>query len=172
MKLKTLAFACALLAMGLVVGCDGPASTDTKVSNAQAQLTAQGSAQVGLPGITNFTEMKIVRKLYELRDQSVATFSYVPDMQGRLWHVCDSIGFGLPYGVQFSNPQRVAAQYQGVFGTLPQAEPNGLFMPETAEGTWIICSDPNKKGEIQPVYIEPRVVVSPFKLKSFGEWGQ
>jgi hypothetical protein len=48
---------------------------------------------------------------------------------------------------------------------LPQADPNGLFSPASAEGTWILMKDPNGK-EVKPVYIEPRIIVSPFKLKT------
>ena len=164
-----------LLMCGLglaMVACDeGPTPTDAKVAAQQAASLQQASSQVGMPGITNFTEMKLVRKLYELRDQNITTYSYVPDMQGHLHFICPSFGFGLPYGVQFSNPQvpynRGGAQYGFA---LPQAEPNGLFMPDTAEGTWVICQDPNKKGDIAPIYVEPRVIVSPFKLNAVDDW--
>ena len=49
---------------------------------------------------------------------------------------------------------------------IPQAEPNGLFSPPSANGTWVLCSNPNKAGETMPVYIEPNVIVSPFPLVS------
>jgi hypothetical protein len=166
----------ASLVLLMVVGCDNVTTrnTDEKISAQQEQMQSQALAQTGLPGITNFTELKLVKHLYELRDQKIVTYSYVPDMNGKLWHLCDSIGYGLPYGVQYSNPQR------RVFYTptnaahsdydLPQAEPNGLFMPASAEGTWITCVDPNGNGQIQPVYVEPRVIVSPFKLRAEGEY--
>jgi hypothetical protein len=48
---------------------------------------------------------------------------------------------------------------------LPQADPNGLFSPASAEGTWVLLKDPNGK-ETRPVYIEPRIIVSPFKLNT------
>lgn len=159
--------------MALVACDDIPTSIDKKISEQQAQSLQQANQQVGMPGITNFTEMKIVRKLYELRDQNIITYSYVPDYQGRLWHICDSIGYGLPYGVQFSNPEKhISMQSMDTRDgyNIPQAEPNGLFMPETAEGTWIICGSAAKPNEIAPVYVEPRVVVSPFKLNSVGDW--
>jgi hypothetical protein len=120
-----------------------------------------------MPGITNFTEAKLVRHLYELRDQKILTYSYVPDMNGKLWHLCDSIGYGLPYGVQFSNPEKSTDNRAY---PMPQSEPNGLFMPATAEGTWITCINPNNPGDIAPVYVEPRVIVSPFKLRAEGEY--
>jgi len=147
---------------------DTTPKSDKDQRAAQEQITQQGNAQVGMPGVTNFTEKKIVRELYELRDKNIATFSYIPDMQGRLWHLCDSIGYGLPYGVQFSNPEKVVQQYSNSFGTLPQAEPNGLFMPPTADGTWVICAGP--KGEPKPVYVEPRLIVSSFPLRSSGDY--
>ena len=152
-----------------MVGCEEtPPTTDRKQAARTEQMSAEADAQVGMPGITTFTERRMVRMLYELRDKKVATFSYVMDFQGRLWHVCDSIGYGLPYGVQFTNPQRIVQSYSQSFGSIPQSEPNGLFMPPTAEGTWIMCAGPG--GAIDPVYVEPRVVVSPHKLRAIGDW--
>ena len=146
-------------------GCDQQ-TADKKVQVQQEEMQSQAQSQIGLPGITNFTEMKLVKHLYELRDQKVVTYTYVPDMNGKLWHLCDSFGFGLPYGVQFSNPEKHRSEGYN----LPQAEPNGLFMPPSAEGTWITCANPNGSGDISPVYVEPRVIVSPFKLRAEGEY--
>ncbi len=154
--------------------CDGPTEprSDKEQRQQQEAIAVQGNAQVGMPGITKFTEKRLMRQLYEKRDQEkLLTYSYMPDMQGRLWHVCDSIGYGLPYGTQFSNPSKIV-----VFGgstaysthVIPQAEPNGLFMPPTAEGTWLQCIGPN--GKVEPMYVEPRVIVSPFKLNAFGDY--
>lgn len=162
----------ALLMMGSDSGCEG-SQGEKKVVAQQQQLSEQSNAQVGMPGVTNFTEKKIVRKLYELRDQNIATFSYIVDMQGRLWHVCDSIGYGLPYGVQFTNPERPAYAFETHESgnvTLPQPEPNGLYMPPGAEGTWIICASEKNKGDFEPMYVEPRVIVSPFRLRAEGDY--
>jgi hypothetical protein len=161
-----------------IAGCDEPpnyVTPDQQQAAQQKKVSAESNAQTGMPGVTNFTEKKLVKHLYELRDEKIVTYSYVPDMQGHLWHLCNSIGYGLPYGVQFTNPERPAEAYetheQGNLA-LPQAEPNGLYMPPTAEGTWIICTNPNGSGDLAPVYVEPRVIVSPFKLTSFGEYGE
>jgi hypothetical protein len=51
---------------------------------------------------------------------------------------------------------------------LPQAEPNSLFMPSSAEASWIICSD--SKKNLAPVYVEDKVISSPFKLKAVDSW--
>lgn len=168
-KLAVVFFAlCMFATLGFDDGCDETPASDKMQKEKQEQMAQQANQQVGMPGVTNFTEKRLVRTIYELRDKNVATFSYLPDMNGKLWHLCDSIGYGLPYGVQFSNPDKVVQSYSQSFGTLPQSEPNGLFMPSTAEGTWIICASP--KGDPAPVYVEPRVIVSPFKLNAAGEY--
>ena len=46
---------------------------------------------------------------------------------------------------------------------MPQAEPNGLFKPEGMSATWLIMLDEN--DEPHPMYVEPLIIVSPFKLK-------
>lgn len=152
----------------LLAACDEVSTADKKERDATNALTEQASAQVGMPSVTQFTEKRIVRELYELRDKNITTFTYTQDMFGKLHHLCDSIGYGLPYGVQFSNPDKLVNPYGGTYMSMPQAEPNGLFMPSTAEGTWVICTD--KTGKIKPMYMEPRVITSPFKLNAVDSY--
>ncbi len=76
------------------------------------------------------------------------------------------IGYGIPFSAQFTNPEVVVHEQSysgGSFGTLPQADPNGLFMPTSSSATWLMMMDP-KTGKPRPVYIEPEIVVSPFPL--------
>ena len=47
--------------------------------------------------------------------------------------------------------------------TLPQADPNTLFSPPSAEGTWVLCVNP-ETNKPTPLYVEPKIIVSPFKL--------
>jgi hypothetical protein len=159
---------CAIFMAANDDGCSSAPKSDMQQQSRQEQMSVEANAQVGMPGITNFTEKKLVRKIYELRDQEISTFSYIQDMQGRLWHLCDSIGYGLPYAVQFSNPEKIVQNYTSSYGTLPQSEPNGLFMPPSADGTWVMCASP--KGYPTPVYVEPRVIVSPFRLNAAGDY--
>lgn len=155
-------------------GCDSatPPQADRQQQDAQEHMSEQSNAEIGMPGVTNYEEKRIMRRLYEMRDKNIATYTYMVDMNGNLHHVCDSMGYGLPYGVQYSNPEKRVAftgsdPYHADFN-LPQSEPNGLFMPPTAEGTWIICA--SNSGQFTPMYIEPRVIVSPFRLNSVGDY--
>lgn len=134
-----------------------------------ATLTAEAQRQVGMPGVTNFTERRLLRLLFEFRDQEISTYTYIVDWQGRLFHVCDSIGFGMPFSAQYSNPESpVVLNPTGISGgrnvyQLPQPEPNGLYPPTSTTATWVICAASD--GEFRPIYVEPLIMVSTFPLE-------
>lgn len=151
-------------------GCMDENVADKRDREQTARLTEQASTQIGMPAVTRFTEKRNLKMLYELRDDpKLTTVAYIVDLNGHLHKFCDAIGYGFPYATQFTNPQRDT--YYGSGGTtgtgshfqMPQPEPNGLFMPSGADGTWVMCLDPTTK-DIKPVYVEPRVVISPFPL--------
>ena len=118
---------------------------------------------IGMPAITNFAEKRMMKDIIELRDQNVATTTYIVDMNGRYHKVCNSVGYGLPYATQYTNPMKAAGGGSAGYYTVPQADPNGLYSPASADGTWVLCVD-SKSGKPKPVYIEPRVIVSPIAL--------
>ena len=103
------------------------------------------------------------KDILELRDKNVPTTTYLVGMNNQLTKVCDSVGYGLPYATQYTNPQMRVGSQNGVV-TLPQADPNGLYSPASADGTWVLCVD-HKDGKAKPIYIEPRIIVSPFALQ-------
>lgn len=147
--------------------------SDKREREQTARLTEQASTQVGMPGITRFTEKRNLKMLYELRDDpKLTTLAYIVDLNGKLHKFCDALGYGFPYATQFTNPQRDTYYGSGApsSGTsihfqMPQPEPNGLFMPAGADGTWVMCLNPETRA-VQPVYVEPRVIISPFPLKA------
>jgi hypothetical protein len=156
--------ALALLGVSLV-GCEITPSSDEAQRAQQERILQEGTSQTGMPNIKNFRERKLLKQILEMRDQDgLVTYTYtVPETTGRPVFLCNSIGYGLPAATQYTNPQKVDYHSTGSV-TLPQADPNGLFSPESAEGTWVLCSDPNGSGKTRPVYVEPRVIVSPFRL--------
>lgn len=156
-----LTISCLLLLV--LSGCQTQSDSNREESKKQEQMKLQADQTVGMPAIINFQEKRMAKDILEMRDKQISTITYTVDMNGHLHKLCDSIGFGLPYSTQYTNPQKVERDYNGVFGTLPQADPNGLYMPESADGTWVICKSPTT-NKVAPVYIEPRVIVSPFPL--------
>lgn len=178
---KRLLLIVSLVAVCFVVvilgGCPGPvqSKSDEKQRAQQQVLLNEATAQTGMPNIKNFRERKILKDILELRDQkALITFTYLENeyprivsgrtaMAGKLTYFGETVGYGIPYATQYTNPEQPAGYSEHGQYALPQADPNGLFAPTSAEGTWVMMKDPNGK-ETLPIYIEPRIVVSPFKL--------
>ena len=155
-----------------LTGCDYTPSAEQEQSRATEQLQAEAQAQVGMPDILNWTEKRQMKDILELRDQpELITFTYIVNMDGDLLPLCQSIGYGLPYSVQYTSPEKVSVHGAGqgrVGFSLPQADPNGLYMPDGLSATWVLCTNP-LDGSIDPVYVEPSIIVSRFEL-NFGGW--
>ena len=162
MRWSVLALTLAILALA---GCEEP-SSDSIQREQQERLLAEGTSQTGMPAIKNFRERTLLKDILELRDQDgLVTYTYVwNEFAGRLVFFCDSVGYGIPYATEYTNPQKISGNGNG-YHVRAQADPNGLFSPASAEGTWVMCKDPNGPST-QPIYIEPRIVVSPFKLST------
>jgi len=165
MKIKSLlliAFACFLL-----TACKmGPPSADQIDQQRQEQLQLEGQAQTGMPAIHNFQEKKMVKMLYELRDNpNLINYAYLwSEVSGKWVYLGKCVGYGIPYSTQYSSPMKEEESSQHGYLILPQSEPNGLFMPSSSAGTWLMLINPNNPNDIKPVYVEPNVIVSPFKL--------
>lgn len=160
MKNKSILFATIMaVPLLLVMSCS---DTDTDMKKETERAMVEASRKVGYPAVNNFQEKKLMKMVYELRDrEDLICYAYlVNEYTGKVGQFLGkSIGYGLPYSTQFSNPEkRVRASYN-----IPQPEPNGLFMPEGLAATWLLLIDP-ETGEPRPVYVEPSIIVSPFPL--------
>lgn len=162
--------AAAILAIPIIFaaaqnGCEQ--SSDSKQQEQQEVILGELSAKTGMPSIKNARERKILKDIYELRDQEgLVTYTYiVAEMTGKLVYLGETVGYGIPASTQYTNPSKI--EYNASKGAivLPQADPNGLFSPASAEGTWVLMKDPHGT-KVVPLYIEPRIVVSPFKLST------
>ena len=145
-------------------------SSDSELQKKTEASLEEANREIGMPAIINFQEKKQLKWIYELCDQeNLICYAYLfNEMQGTVGqYLGECVGYGIPYSTQFSNPQKyVTFRLDGGLHsyTTPQAEPNGLFKPEGLSATWLIMLDPITK-EPRPVYIEPQIIVSPFKLK-------
>lgn len=170
-----------ILALVVFAGClDRPPKSDDIQREQQERILAEGTSQIGMPAIKNFRERKILKDIYELRDQSgLVTYTYLENqipgvvhdktaLGGKLTYFGESIGYGISAATQFTNPQKVEWNYKRASNwhvyTLPQADPNGLFSPASAEGTWIMMLNPKSK-RAEPQYVESRCIVLTFKLE-------
>jgi hypothetical protein len=177
--MKRIIYIFSFLLIGVLVSmsCRRAETSDTVMNDKMETLADEANRQVGVPALTNFQEKKTLKWIYELCDQEdlmchAYLYNYATGDIGRYLGKC--LGYGVPYSTQFSNPikfqgattDKVAdfAGKQWVYDylLLPQAEPNGLFKPEGMSATWLIMIDP--EGNPRPMYVEPLIIVSPFKL--------
>ncbi len=146
-------------------GCEVEQDADEKQAEQTKELMSEANRQIGMPNIVNFQQKKLMKEIYELTDkENLITYAYIQsDYQGKLIFIGKCIGFGIPFSAQYTNPSRIVRRF-GERYVLPQPDPNGLFMPTSSSATWLMLIDP-ETNKPRPVYFEPTVVVSPFKLK-------
>lgn len=162
-RFKVIGLALLTLAGSLTACAAYVPSVDEQDQSKQERQQQNLTKEIGLPNIVNFTEKKEMKHIMELRDRAdLATYAYTQALDGHFIPLFRSLGFGLPYATQYTNPMKVVNPYASEYTTLPQNDPNGLFMPTAAEGTWleaVTC-----KGRTVVVYVEPRVLVSQVAL--------
>lgn len=164
-----------MLFLGLAIVCFGsmgssecentPDSREVEAAR-QEKIMVQANAQVGMPNIVRFQEKKTMKTIMELRDQAdVINNAYLQSqLSGKLIYIGKCLGFPLPYATQFTNPEMIG--YISSYGvcSLPQADPNGLFMPSSAAGTWVMMINP-KTNQPGVCYFEQDVAVSPVDIR-------
>lgn len=173
MKKRILALLLVLVLAFTFTACS-TGGAEQEIAQAQSALVQQANDAVGMPDITKFSERKLARDILELRDDAdLVTYAYAKnDMGGKFVYLGRSIGFGLPYSVQYTNP--MAAQWlkveyspgvwsEGSNYLVPQADPNGLYMPEGLAATWIVMVD-ETTGERYIMYFESDLTVAQNKL--------
>ena len=134
-----------LIALSLVSCGPVEETPDKKDARQQQKMLSEAQRETGMPAIHNFQEKKLLKEIYELRDnEKLVNYAYLyNEMQGKLVFIGKCIGYGIPYSTQYSNPERPADTWetheQGNI-TLPQAEPNGLFMPASSDGCLLYTS--------------------------------
>jgi hypothetical protein len=167
---RTFLFALTALLCFSLAACDdpqGPPTAQEQQQHAQESLEQQSNAVAGMPAITNFREKKLVKAIYEMRDRDIQTWTYLwSPFTMKFTLIGESIGFGIPYAVQYTNPEQVHEYSWGqgcCVVTTPQADPNGLYSPADAEGTWILLKNP-ATGQVSAQYMEERINVFDHQL--------
>lgn len=164
--MKTHSLLAVVAACLCLAGCPEAAENSDKTqAKAQETMLKEGTAQTGMPAIKNFRERRLLKMIYELRDQEgLSTYSYTVSAQtGQLNFLCASVGYAINDATGYTNPNRVVRDNGTAWGTMTQAEPNGLFTPDSSEAYWVMCLD-GQTGKPSPVFVATPVVVSPIKF--------
>ncbi len=153
---------CAPLLLANEGGCDEKPSAARNEQKQQDAVMQQFQRNQPTPTFDWSLERHMLIQLYSARQRATNTFSVVQsEYTGKILWSCPSIGFPLPYATQLTNPQQMISGYgvgsKSIDGIVAQQEPNGLFTPAAADGTWVPCVD--ERGKITPVYEEKHVTV-------------
>lgn len=144
--------------------CDNSNDKQNEYSDKQGQMADK---KWGQPRVDNFTEYQMAKEITELRDQqNLVMNAYLQGNDGALRCFGKVVGYGLPYSTQITPPYASSSSgYQN-----PVREPNALFMPDSAEATWVRLIDP-KTSKSAVTYVEPRLLITPLELpcKSLNE---
>ena len=157
-----------ILVVMSMLGCVEQKASSDDVQHAQQEtILREATQQTGMPAIKNFRERKIMKEILEKRDQSgFITYTYMKsEINNDLKLLCKSIGYPIPYSTQYTNPQKIEERTGTGYAILPQADPNSLFSPSSANATWSMCINPNDSKDVQAVYSESNLTTSPFPLK-------
>jgi hypothetical protein len=147
-----------------VWGCGDPTQEAVDQQAVQEQQAQYAKGQP-IPFYDWSLERDLVIKLYDLRNERVATHSVWRGDMSVIEGDCPSIGFGIPYDTSLTNPLQLswsddpAAGVDWREGVIGQAEPNGVFASTNTSATWVMCV--GDAGIIEPHYIESKVTVYP-----------
>lgn len=148
----------------LLASCDSTPNSDEIMSYRQETILMQAVEKIGMPAIKNFRELRMANRILEERDQTLATWTYLwSDYHRCFTFIETSVAYPIPYSTQRTSPQKVSSG-TGYYMSMPQADPNGLFSPASAEGTFVEMNNPTKTNQTGLVYSEPRLFVTPYEL--------
>jgi hypothetical protein len=144
---------------------------DCADSNVSKEIQQQSRGQASLldnqpvPDLGGYSfERDIVIKTYLARNRTIATYTYtMTEIDAKIIEICASIGYPIPYATQLTNPLRTVYDYRDS-AVVGNPEPNGLYTPDSAEGTLVNCVNPD--GSVTPTYWEPRVFALPYRIQS------
>lgn len=158
---KSFTFVLFLIMCLALIGC----STNSNYVETQQQQDGVNALIVNqpVPNLGGYSfERQIVIETYLARNRTIATYSYMFTMDGKVVEICPSIGYPIPYSTQLTAPEKLAFSSSGA--VIPQSEPNGLYPPGDAAATLVQCVNPD--GSVSPTYIEWYVLAFPYRIKS------
>lgn len=158
--LRNLVLAFLAVAVLALAGCQTD-NTEYRDKEAVQSQQAQYQKAQPIPRYDWSIERELVIKLYNLRNEKVATHSVWRSNSGVVEGDCPSMGFGIPYDTSLTNPEQAYSNGRGMT-SIGQAEPNGIFASTNTSATWVMCV--GKAGQLEPIYVESKVTVYPYAV--------
>ncbi len=154
-----------LLVVILCMGLSGCVEKGTEQAYTE-YIMGQANSEVGMPNITEFYEKKLAKEIFEKRDDSeLVCYAYTYTIDGKYVYLGRCMGYGLPFSTQYTAPTIDGRLPNGTgeYGTIQQADPNGLYTADGLAATWLLMID-EETGETYIMYSEPELVVTEHKM--------
>ena len=160
-----IAFLASLFTSLFMVSCYTRPNSDTITSQRQETLIMQAVAKIGMPAIKYFRELRMMNRILEERDQAITTWTYIWSDYNRCFtFIGTSIAYPIPYSTERTSPQKIVRWSSEHRIAMPQADPNGLYPPSSAEGAFVEMNNPTKVNATGLVYSEPRISTFPYEV--------
>ncbi len=171
MKGKAILIFLVLILAVFATGCTRDDTSTSQESQYTEDAMQEMNRQIGMPELQNFFEKRLAKEIFELRDDSkLVTYAYMVNLDGKFVYLGRTIGFGLPYSVQYTSPEKLVDRFGRNIknsnwepNVMPQADPNGLYMPDGLSATWLMLVN-EQTGKTEIIYTEPSIVVTQSKL--------
>ena len=149
--------------IGTLAACGEENAGMEKDNKRTAQAMDQYTSQVPVPQYSFPWVRYVVKQIMDAQQAGVSTFTYVynPFLGIMRWS-CNSLGYPIPGGTQMTSPDQVIDRNEGDV-VVAQAEPSGVYPPETAAATMILCVDVEGRTFVR--YEEDYVTTVPFPVQ-------
>lgn len=154
-----------VLVFGMLMGCHAKDSQEAITTQAVQKQQSQYAKAQPIPAYDWSLERDLLIKLYNIRNNKVATHSVWRSDYGIVEGDCPSMGYGLPYDTSLTNPLMSTDEdpngydKTGALTSIGQAEPNGVYASTNTSATWVMCT--GRTGTLEPHYVESKVTVYP-----------
>lgn len=136
----------------LTAGC-GMGSAQSRENSQQEQISQNLITSQPVPNI-GYSQMRqnlIELETAEANGVQTTSFFFNLGIQDPV-RSCASIGVPIPNTASLSNPQHITYGPGGSTGVVDQMDPNGVYAPQSSQGTFVMCVDQN--GQPHPAYWE------------------
>lgn len=132
-----------LLVLFGTTGCYYDSSADSSDNQTTATQQKYYAQKIPVPQLKNSIQRQMMVYWYEMQDNpDLVMYTTVTSHTGQVLTQLVTRGPCIPADTQITNPQRVDQTYSAPV-TLPQPEPNGLFMGNGSNGTLCFTTDGN-----------------------------
>jgi hypothetical protein len=171
---KYIAIGVMALALALV-GCSDVPKGQKLENKQQKAATEQLVANQSIP-VAGYSQMR--QTLIEIEKAQIAgtattTFFFNQGVVDPV-KMCSSIGTPIPNTASLSNPTQIIKRYDSAVA-VDQMDPNGVYIPESSTGTYVLCVNDNGKpyvsyweGFVQTEYAPAVWDVDKHQIKDTG----